>query len=136
MKSQSSLFVSLVLVFASGMAVGAVGHYLYTAKTVNATSIPPPNADSFRKQFMEDMRSRVGLRDDQVDRVNKVLDQTRLQYKEVRDKMKPDMNRIKTEQIEKVNGILTPEQQKLYEQLRLDREQKSKQNSKSVPPGI
>ena len=136
MKSQSSLFVSLVLVFASGMAVGAVGHYLYTAKTVNATSFPPPNADSFRKQFMEDMRNRVGIRDDQADRVNTVLDQTRFQYKEVRDRMKPDMNRIKTEQIEKINAILTPEQQKLYEQLRLDREQKSKQNSKSVPPGI
>lgn len=135
MKSQSSLFVSLILVFASGMAVGAVGHYLYTAKTVNATSLPPPNADSFRKQFVEDMSNRVGLKDDQVGRMNTVLDQTRLQYKEVRDRMKPDMNRIKTEQIEKINAILTPDQRKLYEQLRLVREEKSKQTRKSVPPG-
>ena len=134
-RSLSSLFYSLVLVFASGMTVGAVGLYLYTAKSVNATSLPPASADSFRKQFVQDMRQRAGLQDNQLERMNAVLDQTRLQYQAVRERMKPDMDRIKTEQIEKINAILTPEQQKLYEQLRLEREEKAKQTRKSVPPG-
>lgn len=134
-RSQSSLFFSLVLVFASGIAVGAVGHYLYTAKTVKATSLPPSNADTFRRDFVEDMRKRVGATDDQVARMNIVLDQTRLQYKQVRDKMKPDMDRIKTEQIEKINGILAPEQQKLYQQLRAERDEKSKDNKRITPGG-
>ena len=125
-RSQSPLVLSLVLVFASGVAVGTVGHYLYTAKSVNATSLPPSNADSFRKQFQEEMRTRVGLQADQVQSLSKVLDQTGLQYKEVRDRMKPDMNRIKNEQIEKINALLSPEQQKLYQQLRAERDEKSK----------
>ncbi len=135
-RSQSSLFFSLVLVFASGIAVGTVGHYLYTAKTVNAVTLPQANADKFRKEFVEDMRKRVGSTDDQVGRMNTVLDQTRLQYKQVRDKMKPDMDRIKTEQIERINAILSPEQQKLYQQLRAEREEKSKQNRRPAPGGI
>ena len=134
-RSLSSLFISLILVFASGIAVGVVGHYLYTAKSVNATSLPPASADSFRKQFVQEMRQRVALQDNQLEPINAVLDQTRLQYKKVREKMKPDMDRIKTEQIEKINAILTPDQQKLYEQLRLEREDKAKQTKTSRPPG-
>ena len=101
-RTQSSLFASLLLVFVSGVAVGGVGHYLYTAKSVNATSRP----DSFRQQFVEDMRKRVGMNDTQIQRMNSVLDETRQQYKQVRDRMTPDFNRIKSEQREKINELM------------------------------
>ena len=130
-RSQSSLVLSLLLVFSSGVAVGTVGHYLYTAKSVNATSLPPATPDSFRNQFVEEMRLKVGLQGDQLTNLIKVLDETGLQYKEVRDRMKPDMKRIKNEQIEKINAFLSPDQQKLYQQLRADRDEKSKK-AKSV----
>jgi hypothetical protein len=126
-RTQSSLALALVLVFASGIAVGGFGYHLYTAKTVTATSGPSP--DKFRKDFVADMKVKLGMTDDQVGKMNAVLDQTRLQYKEVRDRMKPDMNRIKSEQIEKINSFLSPEQQKSYQQLRAERDEKAKQRS-------
>ena len=129
-RSQPSLMLSLVLVFVSGIAVGGVGYHLYTAKTVTASAGRSP--DRFRTDFINDMKSKLSLSDDQISKVNVVLDQTRLKYKEVRDRMKPDMSRIKSEQVEKINALLNPVQQKQYEELRMEREAKSKQQSR--PP--
>ncbi len=126
-RSQPSLILSLVLVFASGIAVGSVGYHLYTAKAVAASVSQSP--DRFRRDFITDMKSKLSLSEEQVTKVNVVLDQTHLQYKELRDRMKPDMNRIKSEQVEKINSLLNPDQQKQYEALRVEREAKSKQKS-------
>ena len=129
-RSQPSLILSLVLVFASGIAVGGVGYHLYTAKSVVANASQSP--DKFRSDFITDMKVKLSLSEEQITKVNVVLDQTRLQYKELRDRMKPDMSRIKSEQVEKINSLLNPVQQKQYEELRVEREAKSKQ--KSRPP--
>ncbi len=126
-RSQSSLIFSLVLVFASGIAVGGVGYHLYTAKSVAANAGQSP--DKFRSDFITDMKVKLSLSEEQITKVNVVLDQTRLQYKELRDRMKPDMNRIKSEQVEKINALLNPLQQKQYEALRVERDTKSKQKS-------
>ncbi len=128
-RSQPSLILSLVLVFASGIAVGGVGYHLYTAKSVAASAVQSP--DKFRSDFITDMKLKLSLSEEQITKVNVVLDQTRLQYKELRERMKPDMNRIKSEQVEKVNSLLNPLQQKQYEELRAEREAKSKQKSRA-----
>ncbi len=128
-RTQYSLILSLLLVFASGTVVGAFGLHLYTAKTVTATSRKSP--EEFRRAYVEDLRTRLGLNADQVLKLNTVLDQTRSQYKDVRDRMKPDMNRIKSEQIEKVNSMLSPEQQKKYEAFRTEQSNKATQGQPS-----
>lgn len=130
-RTQYSLILSLLLVFASGTVVGAFGLHLYTAKTVTATSRKSP--EEFRRVYVEDLKSRLGLNAEQIVKLNTVLDQTRAQYKDVRDRMKPDMNRIKSEQIEKVNSMLTPDQQKKYEVFRTEQSDKAKQGP---PPGF
>ena len=130
-RTQYTLILSLLLVFASGTVVGAFGLHLYEAKTVTATSRKSP--DDFRRAYVEDLRTRLGLNVEQVVKLNTVLDQTRAQYKDVRDRMKPDMNRIKSEQIEKVNSMLSPEQQQKYEVFRTEQSNKAKQGA---PPGF
>lgn len=128
-RSQPSLILSLVLVFASGIAVGGVGYHLYTAKAVAASVGQSP--DKFRRDFITDMKMKLSLSEEQITKVNVVLDQTHLQYKELRERMKPDMSRIKSEQVEKINALLNPLQQKQYEALRLERDSKSKQKSRT-----
>ena len=130
-RTQYSLILSLLLVFASGTVVGAFGLHLYEAKTVTATSRKSP--EDFRRAYVEDLRTRLVLNAEQVLKLNIVLDQTRAQYKDVRDRMKPDMNRIKSEQIEKVNSMLSPEQQQKYEVFRTEQSNKAKQGP---PPGF
>ena len=131
-RSQPSLILALVLVFASGIAVGGVGYHFYTVKTVAANAGQTP--DKFRSDFITDMKMKLSLSEEQITKVNVVLDQTRIQYKEIRDRMKPDMSRIKSEQVEKINLLLNPVQQKQYEALRAARDAHSKQKS-SRPAG-
>ena len=130
-RTQTSLALALLLVFASGIAVGGFGYHLYTAKSVEAISAR--SSEQLRKDYVSEMKQRLKMTDTQITQMNGVLDQTRLQFKEVRDRMKPDMNRIKSEQIEKINSFLSPEQQKDYEKLRAERDLKAKQ--KSSPSG-
>lgn len=124
-RTQTSLALALLLVFASGIAVGGFGYHLYTAKSVEAISARSP--EQLRKDYVSEMKQRLKMTDSQISQMNVVLDQTRLQFKEVRDRMKPDMNRIKSEQIEKINTFLSPDQQKDYEKLRAERDLKAKQ---------
>ena len=117
-RTQFSLVLSLLLVFASGTVVGAFGLYLYTAKSVAATSRKSP--EEYRRGYVDDLKTRLNLDKEQVLKLNAVLDQTHALYKEVRERMRPDMSRIRNEQIEKVNSMLSPEQQKAYELFRAE----------------
>ena len=129
-RTQYSLILSLLLVFSSGMVVGAFGLHLYTAKSVTATSRKSP--EDYRRGYVEELRVRLNLNAEQLLKLNGVLDQTRAQYKDVRDRMKPDMNRIKNEQIEKINSLLSPDQQQKYETFLKDQSNARK----GSPPGF
>ena len=129
-RTQTSLALALLLVFASGIAVGGFGYHLYTAKSVEAISARSP--EQLRKDYVSEMKQRLKMTDSQISQMNVVLDQTRLQFKEVRDRMKPDMNRIKSEQIEKINSFLSPDQLKDYEKLRVERDLKAKQKASAT----
>lgn len=129
-RTQTSLALALLLVFASGIAVGGFGYHLYTAKSVEAISAR--SSEQLRKDYVSDMKQKLKMTDSQITQMNVVLDQTRLQFKEVRDRMKPDMSRIKSEQIEKINSFLSPEQQKDYEKLRAERDLKAKQKASAT----
>lgn len=129
-RTQSSLALALLLVFTSGIAVGGFGYHLYTAKSVEAISARSP--EQLRKDYVSEMKQKLKMTDSQISQMNVVLDQTRLQFKEVRDRMKPDMNRIKSEQIEKINSFLSPDQLKDYEKLRVERDLKAKQKASAT----
>ncbi len=129
-RTQTSLALALLLVFASGIAVGGFGYHLYTAKSVEAISAR--SSEQLRKDYVSEMKQKLKMTDSQITQMNVVLDQTRLQFKEVRDRMKPDMSRIKSEQIEKINSFLSPEQQKDYEKLRAERDLKAKQKASAT----
>src|ERR1022692_3771055 len=49
----------LLVVFASGAMVGGFANRLYMAKTVTATVNAPPSRAELRKQYIQDMRSRL-----------------------------------------------------------------------------
>src|SRR5579872_237476 len=132
-KSRLSAFVSLLLVFLSGALVGAVGHRLYMVSSVTAVPAPPkqgprPSPEEFRKRQVEDVRQKLGLDDQQVAQYNAILDSTRQEFDQVRDKFKAEGRHIHDQQVEKVNAILRPEQRPLYEKWRAEREAERKRH--------
>lgn len=115
----AAAFLSLLL-FLSGVAVGVLAHRYYAATVVSAKT-----AADFRERYVSEMQSRLKLTPAQVDQLETILDETKAQYKAVRDQYHPAMLKIRNEQISRVKAILTPQQAPVYEQLVAERERRA-----------
>ena len=113
----------VALVFASGAVLGSLTHRMYTVSTVSAKSTTSP--EEWRKQYMSEMTSRLKLRDEQVLRINILLDETRSRVREVHAKAKPEIEQIKHEQTLKVAEMLDPEQRVEFEKIHKEKEQRA-----------
>jgi len=118
-----SAFLSLLLVFASGIVVGGVGYRVYATKV----SPPPrrgerPSPDEFLKRAIPEMQREVHLDDSQVSQLRQIyqetfaaFDQTRAEYN---GKLHAAGQAIHDKQVEKIKAILRPDQIPLYDALR------------------
>lgn len=120
------LILYLLLVFASGAVVGALGYRTYNppiARTINA----PPPRDAYKKQYMEESKARLDLTEDQVQKLSAILDDTEARFRQARERENQEIRQIRDEHIAKVKMMLTPEQLPKYEQLHAEREARAKQ---------
>jgi hypothetical protein len=118
-RNQWTATLFAILLFCAGAAVGALGHRYYAATVVNA--------EGFRHHYVSEMQSRLKLTPDQVGQLETILDETKAQYKAVRDSYRPAMVKIKQEQISRVKSILTPQQVPIYEQMVADHERRARE---------
>jgi Spy/CpxP family protein refolding chaperone len=118
----------LLLVFVSGSVVGALGYRTYNPPTARGSVSPPP--PEWRRQYIEESRSRLDLTDDQVAKLTAILDQTEARFREARENENKAIGQIRDEHVERVRTILTPEQLPKYEKLHQEREERAKQQNK------
>jgi len=133
-----SIALYVALLFLSGVAVGAFGYRLYTVAPVSASNTPP-NAAEYRKKYLNEMQLRLKLNPDQVTKLDGILDDTRSKFHAVRQRTKPEFEAIRTEQVERVNSILSAEQRAEYEKMRKERdarEAREKQTGRGSGPGF
>jgi len=121
-RNQSTAALLAILLFGCGALVGALGHRYYASTTVSAKT-----AEDFRHHYISEMESRLKLSPTQVSQLETILDDTKAEYKTIRDAYHPAMLKIKNEQIARVKSILTPQQVPAYEQLVAEREQRARQ---------
>jgi uncharacterized membrane-anchored protein YhcB (DUF1043 family) len=135
-KSKVSAFLSVLLVFASGAAMGAVGYRLYVVKTV-VSSVQPPtkkktSPEEFRKAVMSHLKEAVKLNDQQLTEVQKIYDWQGEQFMPVNKKYETRIDQVKHEfdqqrdqiheaAVAKIKLILTADQQPLYDKWLADR---------------
>ena len=124
-RSNWSVAASLLLVFSSGVLVGGFGHRLYSAKTVIATE-RPLGPEDYRRKYIEEARARLRLNDDQVEKLDAIMDLTGARVRELRERHRPEMRQIHQEQVDKINAILSPEQQREYAKMREERDRERK----------
>ena len=115
----------LVLLFLSGVAVGAFGLRLYTVNSVSAR-----NPDEFRRQYVAKLRDRLKLTEDQVSRLGPILDETRQQHHQLMEKHRPEYKAIQEEQVRKIRAILTDAQQPEYTKLLEERAKRRQQQGR------
>jgi hypothetical protein len=123
-KSRLTVALYLGLVFMSGIAVGGFGHW-YMSRTVGAAG-GKLSPDEYRRMYVEEMKSRLKLNDVQLEQLSVILDQTRVLYKQLHDKHRPEFKSVQDLQVERIREILDPAQQSEYEKLRAEREARRK----------
>lgn len=125
-RSDRSIGVYLLLVFVSGIAVGAGGSQLLRGPAVSASGPVRKTPEEYRREYLGEMHSRLRLDDQQVAKLQIILEKTHEQYKHFREQAKPEMMRIQQEQVDSVNALLTDAQKLEYEKMRAEREARRK----------
>jgi len=116
-RSNLTMLLYLLLVFVSGAVLGAFASRLYTLKTtVNARP-------DFRRQYLEEMRSRLHLTPPQVNQLEQIMEATHQRMREAR-------KTIDEEHVRQVRAMLDDNQKAEYAKLRAEHEQRRRHGDK------
>ncbi len=118
----------LFVVFVSGAVVGALGYRTYKPPTASSNAHVSPEA--WRKQYLQEIETRVNLTPEQVSKVDTILEQTYTRFHEARDKHNAVVKQIGEQQRSDIRSLLNPEQLPKAEQFWQDRDLRNKQNQR------
>ena len=106
--------------------VGAFGYRVYMASRFNARA-ERPKPEEFRQRYIEMMKKRLNLTDDQLGQLNVILDRTRDRFHALdEDVMKPQKQAIRSQQIQDITAILNEQQRAEYEKWLQERAERRK----------
>ena len=114
-----------LLVFLSGALVGGVAVQFYNARTVRGY-----NPADMRAKYAEEIRTRLSLNVDQTKRLEAVLEDTHQQFRALREKYRPEVKHIQEYQAQKIREMLDENQRREYDKMRLERDEKRRQQSR------
>lgn len=126
-KSSWTAFFYACMVFAGGIAVGVLGQRLYSSTLVVARA-QPLAPDDWRKRQVADMQTRMKLTPVQVEALDRIYNETRGEWRQVREKYKPEMKAIYDRQVAKTKSMLEPSQIPEYEKILVERERRGKES--------
>lgn len=135
-KGKASAFVSVLLVFIAGVAVGALAYRLYAANPVQ-TAQKKMTPDEVRKLIVGRMKGEMKLDDQQVAQLQKIMDETHDGFDQINQrrhaaidpivkKADQENQALREQQIAKVKAILRDDQQPLYTKYLAEREAEHK----------
>ncbi|HSB17165.1 MAG TPA: hypothetical protein VLE22_22130 [Bryobacteraceae bacterium] len=123
--SRTAVVLYLLIVFLSGALVGALAHRLYVIRGVENGG--PARPESYRSRYIEEMRTRLNLDEGQVQLLNGILDDARTRYRAAREKIRPELDTIRQDQVGKIRSMLSEGQRIEYEKLLEEREKRHRQ---------
>jgi len=119
-RSRLSIALYLILVFATGIMVGVVSYRLYSTNTASANA-PRATIGEFRRQYLEGMRTQVGVDSDQLHSIDLILQDTKHKLDELAAKEKPMHDEIRMDHIAQIRGLLSDQQKVKYDNWRAER---------------
>jgi Spy/CpxP family protein refolding chaperone len=123
--TRKTVVLYVCLVFASGIALGAISDRLYATM---ASRSSPSRSETYKQNFISRAQARLHLTDQQVAQLSAIMDQTRSQFRELQEKMAPELLAIQQQENAKIRDILSPEQNAEFD--KVIQEQKEKQRAK------
>ena len=131
-RSNLTIAMYLLAVFVSGTVVGAFGHRLYTVSSVNAGAVQQrrPSPEEFRARYVSDLQSRLHLEPEQTTKLHTILDDTHKKFHAMRERHKPEAEKIQLEQREQIRAMLNPSQQSEYVKFVEEQDRKRKERGR------
>ena len=117
--------IIIIATFVAGIIVGAAGQYLIVYQSLSR----PENSN---QEMLDDLTRSVKLSKEQRNQVEQFLVDSKQQYQDLRNQMRPQYNAIRDMTRKRVNSILSPEQQALYEKWTRDLDAK-REREKAAP---
>ena len=136
--SRATIALYVGLVFVCGGVLGFFANRLYTASVVAANvkeGKNPPTPEEMRKWLIGQYQTRLHLSDDQLQKLNVILDESQAQINAIYAKRAPELDAVRQNQITRMNLMLTTEQQTEYEKMRQERAERQKQLRRAGRPG-
>jgi hypothetical protein len=96
------------------------------AETNPAEHLTALGTEEFRRQYLDEMRTRLNLTPDQMGKLKVILDRTDERYDDARKQHNEMVRQLREDHHAGVRAMLTAEQLPEYEQLRAEREQRAK----------
>ncbi|HLY17871.1 MAG TPA: hypothetical protein VKR61_11650 [Bryobacteraceae bacterium] len=122
-RSNLATFFYLAVVFVSGAVVGGFANRLYMARSVGAvTTNGPRNHAEIRRQYVDEMSTRLHLTPDQVTQLQQIMDSTGQHMREMH-------KTIEDEHVSKVVAMLDDGQKAEYAKMRAEREKHRQDHS-------
>jgi len=122
-RSNLATLVYLLLVFVSGAVVGGFANRLYMMNTVKADSAATRSRTDFRKQYVQEMRTRLHLTDPQVAELQQIMDTTGQHFRDLHKS-------IEDEHVRKVVAMLDDSQKAEYAKMREERDRRRRQHTR------
>jgi hypothetical protein len=121
------------LVFAGGVAVGSLGHRYFTlGHPPHADQAPGGGgAERFREQMVQGLTTRLHLDTGQVAKLEKILDDSRDDFRSFRECHKDEVKAILDKQTGRIEALLTPDQLKEYKKIEKERDEQMKRTQKN-----
>lgn len=108
-------FFLVFLVFALGIALGALGTYVVTTRVLAAHSPAVRTPVSTMAMFTKDLN----LTPDQQNKIQAILSDTRARYADIHKRDDPEYEKTRQEGRDRIRQVLSPEQGPKFEELLL-----------------
>jgi len=125
-KTRLLLWLMVAAAFVVGGATGAALDGVYRLKAAapcqDEEGREGRHGGRDRGHAFEEMRRDLGLSDEQAGRVRAILDETRGEYRALREETRPRFDRIRQGARERIRTLLTPEQQRRFDERAAERD--------------
>jgi hypothetical protein len=129
----------IILVFALGVALGAVGHSIADRRVLGARTQPPapflePRPNPLRG--VARLTAELNLTPDQQKQIGDILADMQHRYDAIHDQMNPQFAQIREQGRDQISQVLTPEQRTKFEDYlkRLDEERRRRAANLNASP--
>ncbi len=134
--SRFAVALQLFVVFASGVVVGGLAYRLYSLRSQPAAVQGPPmgggrpgrGGPSFRDRYVQEMRERLKLSEQQVARLNEILENTGRRFFDAKKRSDMEVRKLQEDQQAQIRAMLDAGQRDEFEKMLREREAQIKRD--------